>query len=254
MRIEVLIILSFLFILLAGFIILIFVNFNRRSIRFSDELRHLKEQENRRLLQATIDTQENERKRIGSNIHDDIGPLLSLLKLQVLKLKSHEQFDDKISSIIEHLDMTINNVRLISKNLSPSLIYELGFDEAIQDLVGRFSEASDAEIHYHNRLSLDDMHDKVKLSIFRIIQEGINNIIKHSNAQNVNLNLFRTVGQVNIHITDDGIGFDPENISAGLGIKNMIARAKAMNAEIDIESDIGIGTSIILRVPINEIE
>jgi len=183
---------------------------------------------------------EYERKRIANNLHDSISH--ELLELKSLYLNNKGNITLKIDGII-------NNVRRISRNLHPLMFEKTGFKAAVEDLVENFQIQQNifisSEINYKKSLETNK-----ELQIYRIIQEVLNNIIKHSNAKAVKINIYETESFLIIEIKDNGVGFNLEEklkSNKSFGIHSIIERASIINSIITIDSNSS-GTTIILKV------
>lgn len=222
------------------------MNANRRN----DVLRQ-------RLMQKVINTQEDERKRISRDIHDHLGQEMTALRLQLQVFREKlanepklaEQFD-KVQQIAEALDATVD---FIAWELRPAGLEELGLEGAINNYTREWSNQfkATAEVLANlpsgRRLPLE-----IEINLYRIVQEALNNIAKHAEASKVSVLLEKPEDKIVLIIEDDGVGFDIEeniNKSQGLGLIGMGERAALVNGEIEIESAIGNGTTIYVRVP-----
>ncbi|MEO7263297.1 MAG: two-component regulator propeller domain-containing protein [Ferruginibacter sp.] len=206
-------------------------------------------------LQTVIATQEEERKRISRDLHDDVGTKLSALKLFLSSLKAnvqkqqYPQADQLATNSEELINETIKDVREMLLNLSPGILEEFGYTSAIEALINKINQAG--TIHF--QLSVFGIKGKLRkeyeLALYRISQELINNTLKHSNAKNVMLQLGYRNEKIIIMIEDDGIGFDAQQHKDGYGLRNLEARTKLLNGTINIDSQLGKGTSVLIEVP-----
>lgn len=245
---SIIISISIFFLCLCLFFIIILITWNKRSLRNQQRLHEMEKEGQRNLLKATIAGQELERKIIAENLHDDIGPLLSSLKLQVRNLRSDPEFQ---SSFLATLDLAVSEIRRVLQRLSPLIFEELDLNEAIRHVCKEFIRLSgiSLELNWDKDIQNQLSQDK-KLAIFRILQEALNNTLKHSNATNVMVkaNHFGSDRWV-IEIEDDGRGIAQSPAETmGLGMSSMIARAQSMNATLEITSK-GKGTCLILTIP-----
>jgi PAS domain S-box-containing protein len=228
-----------------------------RSLRLEMAANRRKDVLRQRLMQKVINTQEDERKRISRDIHDHLGQEMTSLRLQLQAFREQlrndakltEQFD-KVMGQAETLDGTID---FIAWELRPAALEELGLEAALNNYVKQWSNhvAATAEIHA-NIISGKRLPLAIEVNLYRIAQEALNNIAKHANAHNVSILLEKPEDKVVLIIEDDGIGFDLEekaNKTQGLGLIGMGERAALVNGEIEIESSMGSGTTIYVRVP-----
>jgi signal transduction histidine kinase len=206
-------------------------------------------------LQTVISTQEEERKRISRDLHDDVGTKLSALKLFLSSLKNnaqkkqYQQVDQLASNSEQLINDTIKDVREMLLNLSPGILEEFGYTSAIESLINKINQTN--TIHFH--LSVFGIKGKLRkeyeLALYRITQELINNVLKHSDAKNVSLQMGYRDEKIIIMVEDDGKGFDMNQHKDGYGLKNLEGRTKLLNGNMKIDSQPGKGTSVLIEVP-----
>jgi len=196
-----------------------------------------------------------ERSRIASEVHEGLQQLLVAAKInlelskQQLRLKENNALLPAYNLVIGLLSDAIHTTRSISHNLMPKQVKEDGLIATIKSMIAGFQQSIKINFYSHD---LDLRDDNIGLNLYRIIQEAMNNIIKHAQAKEVNINLTYDNSVINLSIEDNGIGFDFESIknsSKGIGIKSMINRAKAIGAEIEINSSSNDGTLLMVSVP-----
>ena len=221
------------------------------------EKKLLKQQLNKQKLvaQAVVDAQEKERSIIGKELHDNVNQILSTAKLYLEVAKSDDkERDNLIDMSTKSISDAINEIRAISRSLVPSSIGDLGLVESIQDLVDsiKFTRKLHVEFYHHDLID-DFLHEPLKLMLFRIAQEQVNNVIKHSGAKNMVIELSADNESVNISISDDGKGFDQEMVkqNKGLGLFNISSRAELFNGKVDIVTAPGKGCTLNIHVPIS---
>jgi signal transduction histidine kinase len=215
--------------------------------------------ENKRLSARLIEAQEDERKRISMELHDDIGQNLIALKLQLNNFCFHLELNDKAQEaatlISSTLQKTLESIRSISQDLWPVVIEQFGFDSALKELLDNFSRDYGIKIvlgsiHVQEYFSKQDQHQ-----IYRILQEILNNIGKHSGTEMVNLNTVNRADSLCIEITDFGCGFDTPNLAGNqkekgcLGLNTIQERVTILGGTIDIQSVIEKGTRFTLLLP-----
>jgi signal transduction histidine kinase len=230
-----------------------------KSLRLEIVANRHKDVLRQRLMRKVINTQEEERKRVSRDIHDHLGQEMTALRLQLQAFREQlgndakltEQFD-KVLETAEKLDSTID---FIAWELRPAALEEIGLQAAINKYVSNWSNQFKATTEFHavvpsnRRLAL-----AVEVNLYRIVQEALNNIAKHAKANNVSIVLEKPKDKIVLIIEDDGVGFDVEeklNRNEGLGLIGIGERAALINGEVEIESAIGNGTTIYVRVPTN---
>lgn len=227
--------------------IVFFVIFHQRKVtRFNMELKRLEEDKQQVLLNASIRFQEEERNRIAADLHDDVGPLLATARLYLNENIVNQEPAAQLQSIYsakQIIDDAIQLIRNISHSMMPPTLKNFGLESAMSDLFQKIngSGSLNASVRFHDyrtRIKLEQ-----ELHIFRIIQELVNNIMKHSNAGFIHLtqNANATHSYFRLHHDGQGIiqtEFDRLNhTSAGLGLKNIASRVKVLNGRILFEID-----------------
>gem|GEM_PF-3429998 len=204
-----------------------------------------------------IESQENERNRIALELHDSIGQKLLLIKNQVLSRirnvnsKEDKEIFEKISNLS---DETISEIRSITHNLRPQYLDQLGLSVAIESIVEKITELSAIEITQ----DIDDVINRLiptndQINFFRIIQESLSNLVKHSGADEVFLRIKKESDMIILEIRDNGIGFIGIENKAGTGLTGMKERAKMLGADLEISSNEK-GTKITMNYPIKLIK
>jgi len=246
---------TFTFLIVGIVVILFFVIFfylfiiqlHRRRIIHQKEVVDLKVQYEQTILQSQLEIQEQTFKNISQEIHDNIGQVLSLAKLNLNTIPNPENAE-KIALTEELLGKAISDLRDLSKSLNSEKITDIGICEAIKQELAMIEKAS-AQI---KTTYLCDDHEitlsnEKTIIAFRMMQEILNNILKHAKATVITVNIAKQPQGVVIDITDNGIGFDPEklkNTETGIGLKSIQQRCKLINAACRIQSTPGAGTGV----------
>jgi two-component system NarL family sensor kinase len=233
--------------ILVGVIILFIVMHQRKTIKFNEKIKQLEEEKQQILLNASIRFQEEERNRIAADLHDDAGPLLATARLylneNLVNLEKPQQLQN-IFSAKQIIDDAILLIRNISHSLMPPTLKNFGLESAVNDLVQKISASGgglNASARFHDykiRLKVEQ-----ELLVFRIVQELINNIIKHSSAGFVHITENVSQGIMFFRVHHDGTGIvqaDFENLNhsaLGLGLKNIASRIKVLKGKIFFEID-----------------
>ncbi|MHA4809186.1 PAS domain S-box protein [Flavitalea flava] len=208
------------------------------------------------IAQAMLDAQEKERAEIGKELHDNINQILSTTKLylELAKTDNKERLR-LINRSSENIHEAIHEIRNISRSLVPASIGDLGLLDSISDLVESIKTTRAIHVEFYPVGKFDEkISDKEKLMLFRIIQEQVNNVLKHSGARNMIIELILGEGgkRIELTITDDGKGFNPEKVKnkKGLGLSNIISRADLFGGKVTIVSSPGKGCKIRVQVPV----
>lgn len=220
------------------------------SRRKAIELDLMKEREKR--LLALFDGQEQERQRLSRELHDSLGQKLVALKLNFgsIKIKETDADKERASSILSQLDHTIKEVRQISSNLMPPVLAEFGLKTGIKQLCNEYAHASKSNIHYDYQGENLNLPQEKMMYIYRIIQEALNNAVKHAQADEINVQMLKRGNALILLIEDDGIGFDTSLKQNGNGIFNMRERVNILNGRFQVNSQKGHGTILNIKIPL----
>lgn len=209
------------------------------------------------VAQAVVNAQEKERAEIGKELHDNVNQILSTAKLY-LDLAKAEQDNrlELISRSTENISDAINEIRGISRSLVPPSVGDLGLIESIQDLVENIKATKKLHVEFYYSGAVDTLLDeKRKLMLFRIVQEQVNNVLKHAAAENLVIELIVDGEDIDLTISDDGHGFEPEKVKSkkGVGLSNIASRAELFNGSVNIVSAPGTGCKLKINIPVSNI-
>ena len=206
-------------------------------------------------IKAMVATQEQERKRISRDLHDDVGTKLSALNLFLSSLdeKAKSANNNEIRSLAQSSKQFIKeamyDIRQLLLNLSPTVLEEFGYTTAVEGLVNKINETK--QIHFD--LIVFGINHRLKkeyeLALYRITQELINNVLKHAEAKHVSLQIGQRDGKIILMMEDDGKGFDVSAHKDGYGLNNLDTRTKLMQGTMTIDSQPGKGTSVMVEIP-----
>lgn len=209
----------------------------------------------RRFTHALIKNQEYERKRIASELHDSLGQDLLVIKNQtklVLKKQGHGGHD-QLEQICSVADEAIANIRQISYNLHPYQLDKIGLTESLKSMIDKVNEASSVEFSYEIENIDDALPKDQEINFYRVVQELLNNIIKHSDAGHSRVKISRVKRLITVSVKDDGIGFEYEKVknqNRGLGLSGVRERIDILKGSVEIESKINRGTRVMIEIPI----
>jgi two-component system NarL family sensor kinase len=210
----------------------------------------------RHLAKSIIQAQERERQRVAVELHDGINQLLASTKHRIhgieQRLNGHGgELHEDVVQTRKLLERTIQEVRLISRNLRPSELDDLGLLAAIRTLASEFGVRSGIKVELNLRPLSRALSPEIELTIYRIFQEALTNVERHSEATAVSILLTQTSRNVQLVIRDDGRGFDPATAGKSrFGLANMYERASHVDGKCAIDSSPTEGTTIRLRIPI----
>ncbi|MEO1261082.1 MAG: sensor histidine kinase [Bacteroidota bacterium] len=221
--------------------------FQAEQIKAQEE--RLKHQET--LLFSTIEAQEKERQRIAKDLHDEIGSKLNVINLGLHQLKKigkgNEELLSTTKDIFSVINETIGTTRRISHDLLPPTLEKFGLKEALVELCESFKQAAPMEIILSvHQNDLNETEKKVELNLFRVVQELINNSIKHGEPSEIKIDFWNSQEAIKIHYFDNGKGFDFKNrhFKTGLGMQNIESRIKMIGADFIFSSTPGEGVNV----------
>jgi two-component system, NarL family, sensor kinase len=206
-------------------------------------------------IRAEITTLENERRRIASDLHDDVGPMLSAIKLQINNIDDDPENNElMVDKSTRQIDDVIRRMKDISANLLPNTLVRYGLQKAVAEYIEKMSESNPLAIKFSPEYDVKLTPDR-ELNIYRIIQEITHNTIKHAGASLLKITLRREKQKLLLHTVDNGKGFDIDTQmtrNAGLGLLNLRSRAEMLGAKISYTSAKGSGTNYIFEIPLQE--
>jgi two-component system, NarL family, sensor kinase len=239
---------------LAGFIILFVVFYQKKMIEEQLKRQQMELEFQQKMMQATLESEENERRRLAGDLHDSVGGMLSTIRVGLTTIAKRLPDPQIIEQSKQMLDDTLSSVRRISLDLMPSTLEKFGLVPALRELCERFHATSLIPIVFMERGEVIPVETKRALKIFRIVQELVNNAIKHAQATVINVAL-TAEDQLSITVEDNGIGFDPstkhsdKKNGSGLGLYNMENRTRLLNAKLEFDTQLKKGSKITLIVP-----
>ncbi len=238
--------------LLMGLVLVLFFYFSRKKIVQKEiENKNLEIQYQKDQLYAIIVTQEEERKRIAQDLHDDISS-----KLNIVSLNSHLLTAPNLTeaetleitgNIIALTTKALENSRKIAHNLLPPVFEKFGLNAGVEELCEEFESSKAIKTYYKNEIDFDEKDIDRHLHIFRVLQELMNNSLRHGKATEIWI-AFKNINGINTcNYEDNGVGFDSKSIEnqKGLGMKNIDSRISFLNGTIKINSEVGKGIAVI---------
>jgi signal transduction histidine kinase len=217
-----------------------------------EKLASQEKEKRRQTIAAVLDAQEKERLHIASELHDNVGQILTTCKILLEGEISKGDAPATLNHTYNHLQKAINELRTISHQLNPAQLHEIGLVNAIRDLAKSVNLASSANVILRavDTRCFDSLDESISLSIFRIVQEQLNNILKHADASKVTITITRSSDAVELEITDNGKGFRLSTVSRGLGLKNIYNRADLFNGKVTIHTAPGEGCTVSVYIPL----
>jgi PAS domain S-box-containing protein len=215
-----------------------------------------KETENR-IIRTIVDTQEKERIRFAKDIHDSLGQQLSAIKFYIgsaVNITAEGKQKEILLKSNEALVRVLADMRNICFNLMPKTLETFGLPQALHELCNQTELLNHLTIHLHAHSDFPQLAKSLEIAIFRIVQEFINNALKHAHASHIDITLRHRKRQARIILKDNGSGFDMQNAkkNGGMGLKNMQSRIKSYKGDIKINSVPGQGTTFDILIPVEQ--
>ncbi|NOS94064.1 MAG: hypothetical protein HOP30_19275 [Cyclobacteriaceae bacterium] len=220
-----------------------------RQMLKNEELNSIHQQD---LLTSIIAAQEEEKKKIAANLHDELGATLSISRMRMVQLEQELSGENKtaLQSIRSMSEIAIDSMRRISHELMPYQLEMFGMVKTLQDVIKKIEDIKDVRIHFH---FVDDQQRwpaSIELGLYRICMELINNTLKHAEAKHIHLQIDPLEDVLSLTYRDDGKGL-PENYqSDGIGFKNMQARINTLRGTMTIQNDTIAGMVAFIKVPL----
>ncbi len=214
-------------------------------------LRQLQDEKQIDLLNAVFETQESERKRLAEDLHDSVGQVLSAIKLNLHRLDRVIETEGPKSLLADTRQLTdecIQEIRNIIHNVLPPVLTDFGLIDALQALCDKLGQNTDIKITFTKNLADERFPSEIELTYYRMAQELFGNAVKHSKATAIQLLITKEDGWLVMSFSDNGIGFDMDNVTHGFGIKNLQSRAQLINGKIHTYTKPQAGTLTTIKV------
>jgi two-component system NarL family sensor kinase len=235
----------FFSLIMSFFVVAMVVLHRQRQIQNRQKINQLKTEHEKTLLNIENEIQQETLSHIGRELHDNIGQLLSLAKLNFGSAKPEKQSEGKVI-----LNQIIKEVRGLSKTLNIDWVESISLAEFINQELGKIQATGFCETSLENNLEDFDLTKDQKLVLIRVIQECLNNAVKHASPDRIDIKIYQNGKGKIIEIIDNGHGFDQTIQSKGSGITNLKKRMETIGGEFQLTSAVGKGTNIKLLLPI----
>jgi two-component system, NarL family, sensor kinase len=239
---------------LAGAIVLFVVFYQKRMLQEQFKRQAMEFDHQQKMMQAELESQETERRKLAADLHDSIGGMLSTIRVGISTMAKALPNPQSIDETKQMLDDTISSVRRISRDLMPSTLEKFGLTYAIKELCERVEQTTKINIRFSENGEIPKLDSQRELMIFRIAQELLNNAVKHSQATQIDV--CTTMGDtITLSVEDNGVGFDADffrNETAGnkgLGLYSIENRARLLGGEITFEKGRITGSKTTLIAP-----
>jgi signal transduction histidine kinase len=207
-------------------------------------------------MQAIIETEESERRRIAQDLHDSVSQTMSAAKINLTVIGGELPFvsDDqrkRFEKAINLVDYGFREVRTISHNMMPWALHKTGLAQVIKHFIENIENDTIA-INFYSKGFDAPFDDTIEIILYRVLQESVNNVMKHANASRLDISLIRDETNISLTIEDNGLGFDaakPEAYS-GMGLNNLRSRINFLKGKVELDSQVGRGTLVSVYVPV----
>lgn len=226
--------------ILLTFFVITIIRYQRKKVRLHEQK-----------IRKDFDLLDKERERIAFDLHDDLGGSLSFIKLRLHMLAKQKEWNATgIQELEEIIDVVIDKIKRISQNLMPRILQRRGLDAALKELTEMAGDSAGIKMNYG--FSVDTPDPEMSIHIYRIVQEAINNIVKHAKATTVSLTLVQMDHIIELSIKDNGVGFDKINVmkKAGMGLNNIAARTDFLYGTLYLNTAPGYGVDYLIEIPV----
>lgn len=236
----------FLMFIMSGFIVAIVIIHRQRQVKNRHRVELMKADYEKTLLNVEKEIREETLLYVSQELHDNIGQMLSLTKLVLANPEPSSVLEGK-----KLINQIIKEVRSLSKSINKDYLKDLKFEVFLREELEKIERSGFCQtelIHADSSVEITD--DNKKLILIRVVQECLNNAIKHASPTWIKIQINQTEPQLELTITDDGVGFDTQQDSQGLGLRNLQSRIRAIEGDISVQSQTHKGTQIKVSVPI----
>lgn len=246
--------------LLVGFIVATLFLYQRRQQRQEQEIIIMKDKYEKEALRSQLEIQENTFKNIAQELHDNIGQMLSVVKLSlsILPMEKDHRAYEQVKNSQEVLNKAIIDLSNLTKSLHTERIADIGLIESIRFELYAIRKAGIVQVQFHPEGNETPLSEQKAVFLFRMFQEILNNILKHAKASEVIVHVKFLDDIFVLEIKDNGIGFSVEekkqstSSGSGVGLRSLFNRAQIIGAELTMNSEPGKGTNVLIRLPLQE--
>ncbi len=221
-------------------------------------------EDNKQLTQRSLKIQEDERRHLSQELHDELGQTITAIKAVAVAINNDnnhepEHVRDNVRTIVRYSDHMYGVAKNMMHRLRPSVLDEFGLVKALQNMVDDWnSRQDDVFCHFDFSEGPETLDDTIKISLYRIIQESLTNVLKHASASEIKIQLqyHKPNGQeyISLDIRDNGVGIDINNLRPGLGLLGMRERVEMLNGQFELETHINEGLHIAITIPLDSSE
>jgi signal transduction histidine kinase len=238
------------FIILASFItgaLLYLRQYRKKKLEHEEEKNSLQEQHQLQLMQTQLNSQQQTMHHIGREIHDSVGQKLTLASIYTKQMTAE---NDKAAAIYSLIDESLRELRQLSKSLTDPELLTISIHDLLMKEAERVNASGACYLRIEPLAAPDNLEPGEKNTLFRLLQEFIQNSLKHAACRNITISFLKDDAQLVVHATDDGKGFELQANNAGNGLYNMKRRAEELKAELLLNSRPGSGTQLTIKIPV----
>jgi two-component system, NarL family, sensor kinase len=251
-----LIVFSVVFFILAVFIVIFVLIFQRRQLQNSQEKANLHAQHQQEILQVQLEIQNQTLQHISGELHDNIGQLLTLVRMKLNMLEVEETIThEQIEEVNEVVEKTIHELRGLSKSLDGDFVNNFGLVESLTHLLQRIGSSGKYQTDIFIEGEAYRLEGQKEIVLFRVVQEILSNILKHAKAKYIKVTLQFTPAHISLTVQDDGKGFDYEAVlgrelsKSGAGLRNIQRRTEMLGGSCTFQTAQGEGTKVHIQLP-----
>jgi signal transduction histidine kinase len=238
---------SLFVLLLVVALLILFRIYLKRKNKLLLEKERMSIQFEQTLLRSKLEIQEATLAHVGREIHDNIGQVLSMVRINLNTLRNAGE-QEKLELMDELMEKAITDLRSLSHSLNTEFIRKGGWTKAVERLFTDLKRTGKYETFVQLEETLPPLSDEKSIILFRMVQEIVNNIIKHAKADEVSLRAVKREDRILIAIRDNGRGFDVQEQQDGSGLSNLRSRSKMIDADLDMKSQPGVGTQVFISI------
>lgn len=237
-------------------VLLVWLFYNRNKLKQEAKLQAAVLSQQQIAAAAILQAEENERQRIAKDLHDGMGQIMSAAKMNLSAFENDLQFKNEgqklsFERIISLVDEGCREVRSVSHQMMPNVLLKSGLGKAVAEFLDKIDQKV-LKVTLHTEGLNEHIDETIEIVLYRVLQESVNNVIKHSGASELDLSLIKDADGISATIEDNGKGFNSRNLAenAGIGLKNMKARIEYLKGSIDFDSSPGKGTLVAIHIPL----
>ncbi len=242
------------------FLVFIVVLYQKRMLANKAVLIDTENKHQKKLLDASLEIAEQERVKIATNLHDDIGITLNVLKLNLSRLKKNienkEVFEEIVVASYKNIDDSLDTVRTIYNDIIPPTLMNLGFVKGLKEVCRQINSVGETEITFNSEEENIEFDKKIKIQLYRLTKEILNNTVKHAKPKAMDMNIEKKENDLVILIQHNGEGITTKQIeqfadkSTGLGLKSILTRAQLINATLNFTIPNKNQAQVLIKTPI----